>query len=281
MAELGTSTERQRSGRAGGYAESGKSSHPLTDRGNPCRAEKSDGEEQRDGFVGIGKRRDGEQEFTRLFQFRHSPNRPLYHFFKRALDIAVSSTVLLGGLPVWALIALLVKLTSDGPVIYKQYRAGLHGRPFMMYKFRTMETGADARLEEHVDPHDLDERVFNLGGDPRVTPVGRVLRRSGLDEIPQLVNVLKGEMSLVGPRPEEVRMTESYDAWRRTRLRVKPGLTGLQQARCRQIGSHAQRVHLDRYYIDHQSLLLDAYILLETVPVVLKGAFSLFTRRDR
>ena len=190
---------------------------------------------------------------------------------KRVVDIAGAGTLLLVASPLFALIAAAIRWTSPGPVLFRQLRAGKGGRPFQMLKFRTMVPDAERRLSEVVDVNQLSEPVFKIARDPRVTPVGRWLRRLSVDELPQLLNVLRGEMSLVGPRPEELKIVDRYDVWQRRRLKVKPGITGLQQVEARGTLDLSHRVRLDIYYTRKQSLLLDALILARTVGVVLSG----------
>ncbi len=190
---------------------------------------------------------------------------------KRLFDAAASAVALVLLAPLFAAVAAAIKATSPGPVFFVQTRAGEGGRPFRMLKFRTMVANAEARLAEVVDVAKLEEPVVKVVDVPRVTRVGRWLRRLSLDELPQLVNVLRGDMSLVGPRPEELRMVERYDVWQRRRLKVKPGLTGLQQVERRGTTSLNERVRLDILYIRKQSFLLDLVIILRTVWVVLTG----------
>jgi lipopolysaccharide/colanic/teichoic acid biosynthesis glycosyltransferase len=175
--------------------------------------------------------------------------------------------------PLFLLTALLVATSSRGPIIYRQQRAGLNGRPFTMYKFRSMRAGAEQLQADLADHNEMEGPVFKMKRDPRVTPVGRFLRRHSLDELPQLWNVLRGEMSLVGPRPlplEEVHRFENLA--HRRRLSVKPGLTCLWQVRGRNdITSFEEWVRLDLEYIDQWSLWLDVKILLATLPVALLG----------
>jgi exopolysaccharide biosynthesis polyprenyl glycosylphosphotransferase len=191
---------------------------------------------------------------------------------KRLFDVGVSAALLLLLSPLLLAIGAAIRLGSPGPALFFQTRAGKGGAPFRMWKFRTMVHDAERRLEEVVDVAGLAEPAFKLERDPRVTPLGARLRRFSLDELPQLVNVLKGDMSLVGPRPEEVRLTERYDVWQRRRLKVKPGITGLQQVEARGTLSQLhERVRLDIYYIRKQSLLLDLWILFRTFGVVLSG----------
>lgn len=192
---------------------------------------------------------------------------------KQVLDYAGGAALLVLCSPLLGLCALLVKLTSRGPVIFRQQRAGLNGRPFVMLKFRSMREGAEAAREALAAQNEMDGPVFKLRHDPRVTPLGRFLRRHSLDELPQLLNVLRGEMSLVGPRPLPLDEVERFaDAGQRRRLSVKPGLTCLWQIRGRNdIVSFEDWVRLDLEYIDQWSLWLDLKILFATVPVALFG----------
>ena len=207
-----------------------------------------------------------------LIRLQDAPPHPLYGLVKRAADVVAAAALLVLGLPIWVAVAALVRLTSPGPLLFTQWRAGQHGRPFRMYKFRSMTADAEDRLAELVDLTRLDEPVFKIRDDPRVTPVGRWMRRTGVDEIPQLLNVLKGEMSIVGPRPEEIRLVEQYTSWQRRRLKAKPGITGYQQIRNRGGTSLAERVEYDLVYLKHQSLLLDLYILCRTPAVIIRGS---------
>jgi lipopolysaccharide/colanic/teichoic acid biosynthesis glycosyltransferase len=169
------------------------------------------------------------------------------------------------------IVALLIKLTSKGPIIYDQVRCGLYGRKFVLHKFRSMKDGAEDILWEIKHLNEMDGPVFKMRNDPRVTPLGRFLRKSSIDELPQFWNVLKGDMSLVGPRaplPEEVR---EYTRWQRRRLSVKPGITCLWQVSGRNEIDFHEWMKLDLAYIDNWSLLLDLKILLRTFPVVLLG----------
>jgi len=176
----------------------------------------------------------------------------------------------------WLLVvvAAAIKITSPGPVIFKQRRAGKNGRPFTMYKFRSMQTDAEMRQSELAAFNQMSGPVFKIENDPRVTPIGAFLRRTSLDELPQLLNVLRGDMSLVGPRPLPIYEVEKFESpSQRRRLSMKPGLTCLWQISGRnEVKSFDQWVKLDLDYIDNWSLLLDAKILLKTVPVVLIGS---------
>jgi lipopolysaccharide/colanic/teichoic acid biosynthesis glycosyltransferase len=181
---------------------------------------------------------------------------------RRAIDIAVSACVLVLAAPVLALAMLAICLEGPGPVIYRQRRAGLHARPFDVLKLRTMVDGAErigAGLAIDAD-------------DPRITRVGGILRRTSLDELPNLVNVLRGEMSLIGPRPTLPVQVEQYSERQRGRLAVKPGITGWAQVNGRASLPWPERIELDLYYIEHRSLALDVEILRRTVALVLGGS---------
>jgi exopolysaccharide biosynthesis polyprenyl glycosylphosphotransferase len=190
---------------------------------------------------------------------------------KRAFDITVSAALLVVLSPLFPLIALGIRLDSRGPVFFTQRRAGLGGVPFRMYKFRTMALDAEARLSEVVSLDELNEPMFKLRRDPRVTRFGRFLRRLSLDELPQLFNVLKGDMSLVGPRPEELLLVERYGPEHRFRLEVKPGITGPMQVCGRGELTFAERLAVEHDYIEHMSLTRDLRILLLTIPASLRG----------
>ncbi|MDR0366106.1 MAG: sugar transferase, partial [Bifidobacteriaceae bacterium] len=181
--------------------------------------------------------------------------------YKRLFDLAVGGTLTLLLLPVLGLIAVLVKVTSAGPAIYKQSRVGLDGQPFIMYKFRSMRVGADDLLPSLLDQSDGNEVQFKLRNDPRITPFGRFIRRFSIDELPQLFNVLNGTMSLVGPRPHCQYEVDAYDRTARRRLGIKPGITGLWQTGGRSDLSWEDSVRLDVYYVDNWSLMGDLMIL--------------------
>lgn len=192
---------------------------------------------------------------------------------KKALDWFGSLALLVITSPLWLVAAAGIKLSAPGSVFYRQKRSGLYGREFGMWKFRTMYQDAEKRLDEVKASHgnEMDGPLFKLENDPRVFPFGRILRKFSIDELPQLINVLKGEMSLVGPRPLPVYETEAFtsDAHRR-RLSVLPGVTGYWQIAGRSnIKEFEKLVELDMYYIDHWSLWLDVKLLLKTVPAVL------------
>jgi exopolysaccharide biosynthesis polyprenyl glycosylphosphotransferase len=194
---------------------------------------------------------------------------------KRVFDLVLGGAVLVVGLPVWLLIAAAVKLDSPGPVLYRSRRVGLHEEEFGMFKLRTMHAGAEDRQAELEDANEAVGALFKIRSDPRVTRVGRLLRRFSLDEIPNLLNVLRGEMSLVGPRPLPVRDYELLDEWHRKRSLVLPGMTGLWQIAGRSDLSFDELVRLDFYYIERWSLWLDITILARTIPAVIgrRGAY--------
>jgi exopolysaccharide biosynthesis polyprenyl glycosylphosphotransferase len=190
---------------------------------------------------------------------------------KRTFDVAVSAAVLVVLAPLFPLVALAIRLDSRGPVIFSQLRAGTGGRPFRMYKLRTMSANAEESLSEIVSLEELREPMFKLRDDPRVTRVGRMLRRFSLDELPQLVNVLRGEMSMVGPRPEQVEVVQRYEPEHRFRLEVKPGMTGPMQVFGRGELSFGERLAVELDYIENMSLGRDLRILFETVPAIVRG----------
>jgi lipopolysaccharide/colanic/teichoic acid biosynthesis glycosyltransferase len=194
-----------------------------------------------------------------------------FHVSKRALDIAVASALLLVLSPVIVCVALLIKLTSRGPVLFKQRRAGAGGTTFTMYKFRTMHDGAEGQREAIAHLNEQDGPVFKITEDPRVTALGRLLRQTSIDELPQLLNVLAGHMSLVGPRPLWVREAEQATGPARLRTCVKPGLTCLWQISGRSELGYDRWVELDLCYIRHRSMMLDLLILAQTIPAVLSG----------
>jgi len=192
---------------------------------------------------------------------------------KRVVDILVSGAMSLLLLPVFLLTALAIKLTSPGPVFFVQNRLGLNKRHFGIYKFRTMVVDAEKRMKEIEHLNEVSGPVFKIKNDPRITPIGKFLRKTSIDELPQLFNVLKGDMSLVGPRPLPLRDYEGFsEDWQRRRFSVRPGVTCLWQIGGRSDVSFEQWMELDLLYIDKWSLLLDFKILLKTIPAVLKGS---------
>lgn len=191
---------------------------------------------------------------------------------KRGLDLLISATALIVLLPLLALIAALVKLTSKGPVFYRWRVVGKDGVPFVGYKFRSMYQDADKRKAELLKQNEMSGPVFKMTNDPRITPLGGVLRKYSLDELPQLWSVLKGDMSLVGPRPPLVTEWEQFNEKQKRKLQVKPGVTCLWQVSGRnQINNFDDWVRLDLQYIQNWSLALDFKILLKTIPAVVLG----------
>lgn len=201
---------------------------------------------------------------------------------KRASDLIIATLALVILSPLWLLIALLIKLDSRGPIFYKQERVGMDGRIFLFYKFRSMQVGSDdathreyqrAYIKGHADSNLGDDQrpVFKLRGDQRITRVGTLLRKTCLDELPQLFNVLRGDMSVVGPRPPIPYEVENYQLWHRKRLDMKPGITGLWQVSGRNRLPFDEMVRMDLYYIENWSLLLDMKIILQTLPVMWRG----------
>jgi len=213
-----------------------------------------------------------ELEGVPFLTFTTTPSNETQLALKRLLDVAISVVLLLLTAPVLSIAALLIKLTSPGSVVFKQTRIGLNGRLFTLYKFRTMIEDAHARRDEIAHLNEMNGPAFKAKEDPRVTAVGKWMRRFSLDEIPQLWNVLKGDMSLVGPRPPIPEEVASYHRWHRRRLSMKPGLTCLWQVSGRnEIADFDRWMQLDLQYIDNWSPSLDLKILLRTIPVVLSG----------
>ena len=192
-------------------------------------------------------------------------------FGKRFFDLIVSFTALVGLFPAFLVLAILIKLDSRGPVFYFSRRYGRGGRVLRMWKFRSMIKDADVKLKELKHKNEVDGPIFKIRQDPRVTRVGRFLRRYSIDEMPQLVNVLLGEMSLVGPRPLPLDQVQKEDLKQLKRLEVRPGITGLWQVRGRSDLPFHRLIKWDSWYVNNWSFMLDVNILLETVPVVLRG----------
>jgi len=194
---------------------------------------------------------------------------------KRIFDLVVGGAIAILGLPVWALIAVLIKLDSPGPVFYRQIRVGRDAKSFAMFKFRSMCDRADGRLDELSDSNEATGPLFKLQNDPRVTRIGKWMRLLSIDEFPQLLNVLRGEMSLVGPRPPLPRETMQYSVYDWRRMEVLPGMTGLWQVSGRSSLSFAEMVRLDLFYIENWSVTFDLALIVRTVPAVLfaRGAY--------
>jgi lipopolysaccharide/colanic/teichoic acid biosynthesis glycosyltransferase len=203
------------------------------------------------------------------------PDRLLGLALKRAIDLAVSAIALILLSPLLLAIAIAVRLRDPGPVLFRQTRVGVHGRPFRMLKFRTMVADAEDQLGELVRFDELREPMFKLKQDPRVTRVGRLFRRLSIDELPQLINVLRGDMSIVGPRPEQVELVERYEPEHAFRLAVKPGITGPMQVFGRGELTFEERLALERDYMENLSLVRDLRIIALTIPAIVarRGAF--------
>ncbi len=208
-----------------------------------------------------------------MLVFRSAPEASWQGVAKQVIDVVGAAVAVIGLFPFLVLLGLLVKLTSKGPILFRQERSGLNGKPFTMLKFRTMVTNAEQRQAELESFNEMEGPVFKVSNDPRVTALGRWLRKYSIDELPQLWNVLRGEMSLVGPRPLPVdEIKRINDPGHRRRLSVKPGLTCLWQISGRnEVNSFKDWVTLDLEYIDNWSLWLDLKILLKTIPVVVLG----------
>ena len=212
---------------------------------------------------------------TPLLTFSSTPENEYFMLLKRAVDLVMAAVLIVIFSPLLLTLAALIKATSRGPVLYRQTRCGLGGRKFTLYKFRSMRADADLHREEIAALNESDGPVFKIRNDPRCTAAGRLIRRLSLDELPQLLNILKGDMSFVGPRPPLPEEVERYERWQRRRLRMQPGLTCLWALEGRSQLNFRRWMELDLEYIDHWSPMLDWKILLKTIPVVLlgRGAF--------
>ena len=199
----------------------------------------------------------------------HDGQRDLERAIKRVVDVVGATLAVIILSPLLAGTAIAIWISDGRPILFRQVRIGRHGRPFTIYKFRTMVRDAEERFPELAAHSDTKGAAFKMENDPRVTRVGQVLRKWTLDELPQLLNVLAGDMSLVGPRPAPPREVDEYDIWHRRRLSVRPGMTGLWQVQARFDRHFDDRAQLDLQYIDQWSLLLDFGILIRTVPAVL------------
>lgn len=193
-----------------------------------------------------------------------------YHFVKRLLDIILSTTGLIIFSPLMGIIAYRIKKEDGGPVFYKQIRVGKNGRQFKMYKFRSMVVNADQILEKLKDKNEVDGAMFKMKHDPRITEIGHFIREHSLDELPQLVNVLKGDMSLVGPRPSLPSEVKEYTEYDKQRLYVVPGCTGLWQATERNNVGFNEMVKLDIKYINNSSIRYDFWIIWRTIIIIFK-----------
>ncbi len=206
-----------------------------------------------------------------LLSMSTSPSGALQLASKRAMDLLLAAVLLVLALPLCLGAALAIRMGERGTILFRQRRCGQNGRLFTLFKFRTMVEGAEAKRADVAHLNELDGPVFKVRNDPRVTAAGRLLRKFSLDELPQLWNVLRGDMSLVGPRPPVPEEVEKYERWQKRRLAMKPGMTGLWQVSGRNAIDFERWIELDLHYIDHWSPWLDLKILAKTVPVVLSG----------
>lgn len=207
-------------------------------------------------------------EQQKLIDQKQVESRKVYHLTKRFLDIVLSTLGLIGLSPVMGIVAYKIKREDGGPVFYKQVRVGKNGKKFKMYKFRSMVVNADQLLDKLKEKNDVDGAMFKMKHDPRITKVGHFIREHSLDELPQLVNVLKGDMSLVGPRPPLPSEVEQYTSYDKQRLYVVPGCTGLWQATERNNVGFDEMVGLDLKYIKNCSVKYDLLIIWKTVVVI-------------
>jgi exopolysaccharide biosynthesis polyprenyl glycosylphosphotransferase len=205
-----------------------------------------------------------------VLSYANGPDEMTSHALKRFVDLAVAIPALILMAPFLLVLAVAMRLTQGPGIIYAQDRVGMHGRIFTIYKLRTMVPDADERYAQLAAQSDTRGAAFKMVDDPRVTPIGRWLRRFSLDELPQVWNVIRGEMSIVGPRPAPPREVEQYDLWHRRRLSMKPGITGLWQISSRLDKDFDQRVELDMAYIEQWSIWLDLTIILKTVPALIR-----------
>ncbi|MDD4900452.1 MAG: sugar transferase, partial [Candidatus Omnitrophica bacterium] len=207
-----------------------------------------------------------------LLTFETTPDRLWHLLIKRLIDTSLSTLLIVILSPLFLLIAFLIKVTSSGPVFFKQKRCGRNVRTFTLYKFRTMVENAEEILLGLREQNEMTGPAFKIKHDPRLTCIGAFLRKTSLDELPQLFNVLRGEMSLVGPRPPIPMEVNAYESWQRRRLSMRPGITCLWQVNGRNLIKDFDKwMKLDLYYIDHWSLWLDIKIMFKTIPVVLFG----------
>ena len=210
-----------------------------------------------------------EFEGVPIYSILAGPDRVAGMFAKRAIDLVGGAFLAVVLAPVMLAISVWIKLDSRGPVLFRQRRVGLHGRTFEVRKFRTMVEGAEEELEGLLELNEIRGNAFKMTTDPRVTRAGKWLRQTSLDELPQLLNVLRGEMSLVGPRPPLPFEVAAYDVWHRRRLSMRPGMTGLWQVTARREPDFDRWVETDLEYIDSWSIWLDLRIIVRTIPAVL------------
>jgi exopolysaccharide biosynthesis polyprenyl glycosylphosphotransferase len=196
---------------------------------------------------------------------------PVQYALKRLIDIAASGAALAVLSPLLILTALAIKITSPGPVLFRQTRVGLHGAHFSLFKFRSMVTDAEKLKAKLMKMNEQSGPVFKMKHDPRITGIGRFIRKYSIDELPQLINILRGDMTIVGPRPALPSEVAQYKVWQRRRLSVRPGLTCYWQVGGRNAIGFEEWMRLDLRYVDHWSLSVDMRLILQTFPVVLAG----------
>jgi exopolysaccharide biosynthesis polyprenyl glycosylphosphotransferase len=206
-----------------------------------------------------------------ILTISNGPDRLIGLAAKRVMDVLLASLALVVLSPVLLVLAAAIWLEDRGPVLFRQTRVGLNGRPFKIVKFRTMVPDAEARLAEVAEGNEIAGPAFKIGDDPRITRIGRILRRTSMDELPQFWNALRGQMSIVGPRPPIPGEVAEYDLWHRRRLSMKPGITGLWQVSARLEAEFDRWVELDLTYIDRWSIWLDLKIMARTIPAMLSG----------
>jgi len=192
-------------------------------------------------------------------------------FVKRIMDVVISLSALIICSPIFLIYSIALKLTSPGPVFFKQQRCGLYGKVFTLYKFRTMIVNADKMLDKIKDLNESDGPIFHSRNDPRVTSIGRVLRKTSLDELPQLINVLKGDMSIIGPRPPLPDEVKEYERWQRRRMSLRPGIVCTWQVTRRFQPDFQKWMQMDMDYIDNWSLGLDTQIIMKIFPAIIRG----------
>lgn len=197
-----------------------------------------------------------------------SHNRVLYEITKRTIDIILSLVGVIGLTPVIIIIALLIRLESKGPVVFSQKRIGLNGKEFNMYKLRSMVVNAEELKRKLYTKNEMSGPMFKIKNDPRITKVGKFIRKTSIDELPQLINILKGEMSLVGPRPSLPKEVKKFDKWMMRRLEVKPGLTCIWQVSGRNRIDFEEWMKLDIKYIEERSVILDIKLIFKTLLVL-------------
>jgi exopolysaccharide biosynthesis polyprenyl glycosylphosphotransferase len=224
-----------------------------------------------EGILSLPGARHEEFDGIQMLSLVYGPDRAVGLVAKRVIDVTLAAAALVVLSPLLAAVALTIRVVDGPPILFRQARLGLHGRRFQVVKFRSMVPDAEDHLEELLDHNEINGQAFKVTADPRLSRTGRWLRRTSIDELPQLWNVLKGEMSLVGPRPPLPREVAEYDVWHRRRLSMKPGITGLWQVSARREEEFDRWVEMDLDYIDRWSLWLDLKIMVRTIPAMLQG----------